>query len=154
MVQEFPNEEAFVIEKYRKTMVEIFLISHEDVSVSLLQSAELILGTQKNVYTYSLKRGEDVEAFGEKISKKIEELKTEKILILTDMFGGTPSNIVAANLKKHDFKCITGMNLPMLLDALLLRKNEPLEMEQLVEQCLKTGKEGIIDIEKMISEKN
>ena len=38
-------------------MVEIFLISHEDVSVSLLQSAELILGTQKNVYTYSLKRG-------------------------------------------------------------------------------------------------
>ena len=39
-------------------MVEIFLISHEDVSVSLLQSAELILGTQKNVYTYSLKRGE------------------------------------------------------------------------------------------------
>lgn len=36
-------------------MVEIFLISHEDVSVSLLQSAELILGTQKNVYTYSLK---------------------------------------------------------------------------------------------------
>ena len=53
-------------------MVEIFLISHEDVSVSLLQSAELILGTQKNVYTYSLKRGEDVEAFGEKISKKIE----------------------------------------------------------------------------------
>lgn len=135
-------------------MVEIFLISHEDVSVSLLQSAELILGTQKNVYTYSLKRGEDVEGFGEKISKKIEELKTEKILILTDMFGGTPSNIVAANLKKHDFKCITGMNLPMLLDALLLRKNEPLEMEQLVEQCLKTGKEGIIDIEKMISEKN
>ena len=135
-------------------MVEIFLISHEDVSVSLLQSAELILGTQKNEYTYSLKRGEDVESFGEKISKKIEELKTEKILILTDMFGGTPSNIVAANLKKHDFKCITGMNLPMLLDALLLRKNDPLEMEQLVEQCLKTGKEGIIDIEKMISEKN
>ena len=67
-------------------MVEIFLISHEDVSVSLLQSAELILGTQKNVYTYSLKRGEDVEAFGEKISKKIEELKTEKILILTDKY--------------------------------------------------------------------
>ena len=54
-------------------MVEIFLISHEDVSVSLLQSAELILGNQKNVYTYSLKRGEDVEAFGEKISKKIEK---------------------------------------------------------------------------------
>mgnify|MGYP000824369493 CR=1 FL=1 len=52
-------------------MVEIFLISHEDVSVSLLQSAELILGTQKNVYTYSLKRGEDVEAFGEKISKTV-----------------------------------------------------------------------------------
>ena len=42
----------------------------------------------------------------------------------------------------------------MLLDALLLRKNEPLEMEQLVVLCLKTGKEGIIDIEKMISEKN
>ena len=69
------------------------------------------------------------------------------------MFGGTPSNIVAANLKKHDFKCISGMNLPMLLDALMLRKSEPLEIEQLAEQCLKTGKEGIIDIEKMISEK-
>ena len=70
------------------------------------------------------------------------------------MFGGTPSNIVAANLKNHDFKCISGMNLPMLLDALMLRESEPLEIEQLAEQCLKTGKEGIIDIEKMISEKN
>ena len=85
--------------------------------------------------------------------KDVEELKNEKILILTDMFGGTPSNIVAANLKNHDFKCISGMNLPMLLDALMLRESEPLEIEQLAEQCLKTGKEGIIDIEKMISEK-
>ena len=46
-------------------MVEIFLISHEDVSVSLLQSAELILGTQKNVYTYSLKRGGCRSIWGE-----------------------------------------------------------------------------------------
>ena len=56
-------------------MVEVFLISHEDVSESLLRSAELILGNQKNVYTYSLKRGEDIEIFGEKINEKIEELK-------------------------------------------------------------------------------
>ena len=82
-----------------------------------------------------------------------EELKNEKILILTDMFGGTPSNVIAANLKKYDFKCISGMNLPMLLDALLLRDDDSLEIEQLAEQCLKTGKEGIIDIKKMISEK-
>lgn len=134
-------------------MVEVFLISHEDVSESLLRSAELILGNQKNVYTYSLKRGEDIEIFGEKINEKIEELKNEKILILTDMFGGTPSNVIAANLKKYDFKCISGMNLPMLLDALLLRDDDSLEIEQLAERCLKTGKEGIIDIKKMISEK-
>ena len=134
-------------------MVEVFLISHEDVSESLLRSAELILGNQKNVYTYSLKRGEDIEIFGEKINEKIEELKNEKILILTDMFGGTPSNVIAANLKKYDFKCISGMNLPMLLDALLLRDDDSLEIEQLAEQCLKTGKEGIIKIKKMISEK-
>ena len=70
------------------------------------------------------------------------------------MFGGTPSNVIAANLKKYDFKCISGMNLPMLLDALLLRDDDSLEIEQLAEQCLKTGKEGIIDIKKMISEKN
>ena len=49
-------------------MVEVFLISHEYVSESLLRSAELILGNQKNVYTYSLKRGEDIEIFGEKIN--------------------------------------------------------------------------------------
>ena len=61
--------------------------------------------------------------------------------------------MIAANLKKYDFKCISGMNLPMLLDALLLRDDDSLEIEQLAEQCLKTGKEGIIDIKKMISEK-
>ncbi|MFR0954961.1 MAG: hypothetical protein ACLSFA_03730 [Roseburia inulinivorans] len=74
MVQEFPNEEAFVIEKYRiegrreesKNYGRDFLISHEDVSVSLLQSAELILGTQKNVYTYSLKRGRMSKHLGRK----------------------------------------------------------------------------------------
>ena len=41
----------------------------------------------------------------------------------------------------------------MLLDALLLRDDDSLEIEQMVEKCLKTGKEGIIDIKKMISEK-
>ena len=60
------NIELRVEEKESKNYGRDFLISHEDVSVSLLQSAELILGTQKNVYTYSLKRGEDVEAFGRK----------------------------------------------------------------------------------------
>ncbi|MFR4723623.1 MAG: PTS sugar transporter subunit IIA [Holdemanella porci] len=76
------------------------MISHEDVSESLLRSAELILGNQKNVYTYSLKRGEDIEIFGEKINEKIEELKNEKILILTDMFGGDAFKCDCSKFKK------------------------------------------------------
>lgn len=132
-------------------MVEIILISHEEVGAYLLRSAELILGDQDHVFAYSLKRGDDIEKFSNLIEKKLEELREKKILVLTDIFGGTPSNIVAANLKNHDYKCISGMNLPMLLEALELRENEKLEMDELVSECIRVGREGIQDIKKVIT---
>ncbi len=131
-------------------MVEILLISHEEVGAYLLYSAELILGSQDHAFAYSLKRGDDIEKFSKHIEVKLEELRGKKILVLTDIFGGTPSNIVAANLKNHDYKCISGMNLPMLLEALVLRENEHLEMDELVSKCIIAGKEGVQDIEKMM----
>ena len=66
-------------------MVEIFLISHEDVSVILVTECGInIRNSEKCIYIF-VKKGGGCRSIWEKISKKIEELKTEKILILTDM---------------------------------------------------------------------
>ena len=69
---------------------------------------------------------------------------------LADLLGGSPSNVASLNLKKgRKFHALTGVNLPMLLEALINREGKSLE--ELVEACIEAGKTGINHINKVLS---
>ena len=73
--------------------------------------------------------------------------------MLTDMFGGSPSNSAVMALQNLDFKCITGMNLPMVLETILDR-NQNYDFDEYLEKIKKSGSRGIIDLnQKIILEK-
>jgi PTS system mannose-specific IIA component len=97
-------------------MVGIVIITHLKLGEELLAVAELIVGKLKQFQAVSINPTEGVEEIREKISEAIRQVDRGKgILILTDMFGGTPSNISLSFLEEGKIEVITGVNLPMLL---------------------------------------
>ena len=97
-------------------MVGIVIVAHLRLGEELLAAAELIVGKLKQFEAVSINPTEGVEEIREKISAAIRKVDRGKgILILTDMFGGTPSNISLSFLEEWKIEVITGVNLPMLL---------------------------------------
>jgi PTS system mannose-specific IIA component len=97
-------------------MVGIVLVTHLRLGEELLAVTELIVGKLKQFEAVSIDPTERVEEITEKISAAIRRVDRGKgILILTDMFGGTPSNISLSFLEEWKIEVITGVNLPMLL---------------------------------------
>jgi PTS system mannose-specific IIA component len=97
-------------------MVGIVIITHLRLGEELLAVVQLIVGKLKQFEAVSINPTEEVEEIKEKISAAIRKVDRGKgVLILTDMFGGTPSNISLSFLEEWKIEVITGVNLPMLL---------------------------------------
>jgi PTS system mannose-specific IIA component len=133
-------------------MIGILIVTHGDFGKELIRSAELIVGKQENTLALGLFHGDNIDVFREKIAEYIKKLDNEEgLLIFTDLYGGSPSNAIAINAKRITdvrFKCITGVNLPMVLEALTMRKT--LELNQLKEYCMEMAHQGIKDLNKAI----
>lgn len=128
-------------------MIGILIVTHGNFGTELLKSAELIIGKQENVETLGLNHGDSVDELYKKVKDAIQKLDTEGgVLILTDLFGGSPSNVVAASLKGNNgrIESISGVNLPMLIEALDLRTRE--NLQDMVNQIIQIGIEGIKNI--------
>ncbi|MBV4426151.1 PTS sugar transporter subunit IIA [Clostridium tyrobutyricum] len=129
-------------------MIGILVITHGDFAAEILKTAELIIGKQKRVISLGLHYGDSIEEFCVKVKDTIESLdEGQGVLVFADLFGASPYNSAAfsANkVKNSKFKCITGVNLPMLLEALTTRDGS--NLDDLTESCIKSGNEGIKEL--------
>ena len=97
-------------------MIGVVVISHGQLAVELLNAAEMIVGDLPQFTAVSIGWHEDVNDAREDIAQAIERVKGNAgVLLLTDMFGGTPSNLGMTFLDKDRVEVITGVNLPMLI---------------------------------------
>ena len=96
----------------------IFILTHGKFGEELRNSAEMILGELQHVYCFSLLEEMDPKDFTLQIKEIIKEAP-ENSIILTDLYGGTPSNVGATF--SRDFPVISGVNLPMLIEAEMCR---------------------------------
>ena len=109
-------------------MVGLLLVSHGRIAESFLEVSLEIVGPVKGVQVVSLAEPIDEEKVMEDIQKARKEIdQGDGILILTDMFGGTPSNISLSFMKEHRVEVVTGLNLPMLIKLASLTEDKPLE---------------------------
>ncbi|QSQ08079.1 PTS system fructose-specific EIIA component [Koleobacter methoxysyntrophicus] len=130
-------------------MIGILLVTHGKFGNELIKSAELIVGRQKNTLALGLEHGDDVEELRRKVKEAIKDLEQgHGVLVLTDLFGGSPSNVSTANMKEMKFQCLTGVNLPMLLEAFSSR--EYADLDTLADRCYHAGIEGIRNIKKIL----
>jgi len=109
-------------------MIGIVIVTHCGLGDSLLSTTEFILGSKlESVVSVSVDIRENAEKLIKKIAKKIKEVdKGKGILILTDMFGGTPSNLSYSFLEEKHVEVISGVNLPILIKAINCRKKKTL----------------------------
>jgi len=99
-------------------MIGIVIAAHQDLGPALLRAAEGIVGPMQALVALSLNYDEDPAAARAGLEQAIRKLQTgEGVLILTDMFGGTPTNMALPFLEEGRVEVLTGVNLPILLKA-------------------------------------
>jgi PTS system mannose-specific IIA component len=97
-------------------MIGVLITTHGNLGSELIKAAELIRGSLKGIVHISVDQTKGVEDLKKEISTAIKKLDRGRgVLILTDLFGGTPSNISLSFMKEGKVEVITGVNLPMLL---------------------------------------
>lgn len=122
-------------------MVGIVVVAHGRLAEALIETAEMIVGQTEGVRACSFCQGSDVEKLRKMLKNSIKEVNTgEGVIILTDMFGGTPSNISLSFLETN-LEVITGVNLPMLISA--LTKREGREISELTNLLKENGQSNI-----------
>jgi PTS system mannose-specific IIA component len=97
-------------------MIGVVVITHGQLATELVNAAEMIVGDLPQFAAVSIGWHDEVNDAREDIAKAIERVRgDEGVLLLTDMFGGTPSNLGMTFLEKDRLEVITGVNLPMLI---------------------------------------
>ena len=123
-------------------MIGIVIVSHERISKELLVALEHIVGKQENIEAISIFPGDNVEKRRKEILNATKRVNSGKgVVILTDMFGGTPSNLAISLMEDRHIEVIAGVNLPLLIKMASLRKD--CELKELVKISQESGRKYI-----------
>src|SRR5512144_1538437 len=107
--------------------VGVVVVTHGQLANELLNAAEMIVGDLPQFAAVSIGWHDDVEVAREEIARAIERVRRDQgVLILTDMFGGTPANLGVTFLEANAVEVITGVNLPMLIKLARLQTTDGL----------------------------
>jgi PTS system mannose-specific IIA component len=123
-------------------MIGLLIISHCDLGKEFLKAAEFIVGSLEAADAISITQTTESEEILKAISEKIKALdKGRGVLVLTDMFGGTPSNLSLSFLKEERVEVLTGVNLPMVVAV--AQDRDRLTLQELGEKAQRAGKRSI-----------
>lgn len=124
-------------------MIGIVIVTHSQLGDALIEAAEFIIGKRPEaLVSVSIDLNESAEVLRAKIAEGIQSVSSEDgVLILTDMFGGTPSNLSYSFLEEGHIEVISGVNLPILIQADNIRKK--MGLDKLAVKLEKFGKKSI-----------
>jgi len=112
-------------------MIGILVVTHGKLAKELVNALEMIVGEQERVHALSIDWEVDVAEAKGLIGKALSQCGRKNVLVLTDMFGGTPTNVVLP-FAGDDVEVVTGVNLPMLIKACQSRMKPLSEVARLV----------------------
>jgi mannose PTS system EIIA component len=103
------------------------IVTHGQLANELVSAAEMIVGEIHHIMAVSIGWHDDVDVARQEIERAIQRVDAGNgVLVLTDMFGGTPTNIAASFLGQSPVEIVTGVNLPMVIKVATQEKDEPL----------------------------
>jgi len=124
--------------------IAIVIGTHGWSAEQLLKTAEMLLGEQENVGWIDFVPGENAETLIEKYNAQLAKLDTQQgVLFLVDTWGGSPFNAASRIVVDKDhYEVIAGVNIPMLVETLMARDDNP-SFDELVALAVETGREGV-----------
>ena len=109
-------------------MIGLVLVTHGRLAEELRLAMEHVVGAQRNVATVCIGPDDDMEGRRAEIHRCIVEVDTgDGVVLLTDMFGGTPSNLAISQMVHKGVEVLSGVNLPMLVKLARIRKDYALD---------------------------
>jgi mannose PTS system EIIA component len=118
------------------------IVTHGHLAGELLAAAEMIVGPIAHIAAVSIGWHDDVDAAREEVQRAITRVSQGAgILLLTDMFGGTPTNIASMFLEEGAVEVVTGVNLPMVIKLASFSTEEPLA--EVARKICEQGRQGI-----------
>ena len=122
---------------------EILLLTHGDWGKYIIEAGKMVVGNVECVSQISLNPSDTFEEFYEKVEKKVSEMK-EGSLIITDIFGGTTTNVAAKLSLNYKINIISGLNAPLLFEALL--NIDTIDKEETLDNIVEEGKDSCKNI--------
>ena len=123
-------------------MIGLVLVTHGNLAKEFISAMQHVVGKQEQVEAVCIGPEDDMEMRREEILKKAGEVNSGSgTIVLTDMFGGTPSNLAISIMDRAPVEIIAGINLPMLIKLASLRKDKSLK--EAVEGAQEAGKKYI-----------
>lgn len=123
-------------------MIGLVLVTHGNLANEFVSAMQHVVGPQTQVETVCIGPEDDMEVRRREIENKVKANDSgEGVILLTDMFGGTPSNLALSIMDKANVEILAGINLPMLIKIASLRKDN--NMKKTVEGAQEAGKKYI-----------
>lgn len=120
-------------------MIGIVIVTHGRLAVELLAAVQHIVGPQTHVKTVCIGPNDDIEERRNEIAAAVKAVDLGKgVVLVTDMFGGTPCNLALTHLKKGKVEVLAGANLPSLIKLISVRITMPLE--KAVREAIESGR--------------
>lgn len=126
-----------------KNMIGVVLVTHGNLAKELVKVMEHVVGAQDQLTTITIDPDDDMEKRREDILSSVQFVdKGLGVIILTDMFGGTPSNLAISIMEQENIDIIAGVNLPMLIKLASVRSTKTIS--EAVAQAREAGQKYIM----------
>jgi len=122
-------------------MIGLVVVAHAGLAAELIRAAEMIVGPVDGAASVEIKPDDSVEQIRAALTGAIESVSADGIIIMTDMFGGTPSNMSLSFLEENRIEVLTGVNLPMIIRFFSDRARYG--VSELAAQLKDSGREGV-----------
>jgi len=124
-------------------MIGILVVAHGELGAQFISTARLIgLNSEERVHALSVDPTESPESIRQQLAQSIMKVNGgDGVLILTDLFGGTPTNVALSFLEDGKVEVVTGLNLPMMIKAINSRADQ--DLRSLANLASEAGKENI-----------
>ncbi len=133
-------------------MIGILIVTHQELAEALLSVWDLILGRQEGIGAVSLDPSAPPEVSRQQIQRGLSQVSGGNgVIILTDMLGGTPSNLTLSFLQEGKVEVVTGVNLPMLMKLAHIRDQQDLREAALA--LKQSGQKGIAVASEVLKKK-
>lgn len=131
-------------------MIGLVLVTHGQLAQQFVAATEHVVGPQQNITAICIGPDDDMERRRKDILDAVAKADTgDGVILLTDMFGGTPSNLAISIMDKAHVEVIAGINLPMLIKLASVREQLPLA--EAVEQAQESGRKYISIASKVLT---